>query len=470
MSAGFWTLWIRWLLLPAAVSGSLDTVAEVPPITSQALVALPTPAQLAWQQREVEMFVHFGINTFAGVEWGSGTASPQLFNPTNLDVGQWVAVARSFGARGIVLTCKHHDGFCLWPTITTAYSVTNSPWKGGQGDVVAELAQACREAALAFGVYVSPPDLHEPSFGRDHAAYNEFFRRQLRELLTRYGEVAEVWFDGAQPSPRKQQYDFASYYRLIRELQPKAVIVSKGPDVRWVGNEEGGAREAEWSVLPLPRPAEEFDWPDLMNQDLGSRRQWKPDSHAHWYPAVADVPLRPNWFWSADDERKQKQVSQLLQLHDQSVGRNAGLLLNVSPDRSGKIPKADVRRLADFGEALRERYATNLAVAGSWQVNLAEGGGTNRWTGVLAFPTPVRANAVVLREDIRAGQRVERWQIRTDEDTGSPEEVPWGSGSTIGYRRLFRGAARTVREIRVQLPETRAEPILLRPEVYLFEK
>jgi alpha-L-fucosidase len=300
---------------------------------SNSLTARPSSAQIAWQEREVELFLHFGINTFAGVEWGSGQASPRLFNPTNLDCRQWVDVARSGGARGAVLTVKHHDGFCLWPTDTTDYSVRASPWQVGKGDVVREFADACREAGLAAGLYLSPADLHEPSYGRDHAAYNEFFRRQLRELLTRYGEVSEIWFDGVTPGNLRQQHDWASYYRVIRELQPQTVIVTRGPDVRWVGNEAGIARESDWSVIPLPLPAADHDWPDMIG-DLGSRARWKESSHAHWYPAVATVSLRPGWFWAPGEDHRLRERNELLRFHDQTVGRNDGLLFNVPPDRT----------------------------------------------------------------------------------------------------------------------------------------
>ena len=216
-------------------------------IVSKASRVVPSPNQVAWQEREFIAFAHFGMNTFTDREWGDGKESPALFNPTDLDARQWVQAFKAAGMRLLILTAKHHDGFCLWPTATTTHSVKSSPWKNGNGDVVAEVARACREAGLAFGVYVSPWDRHEPSYG-DSPRYNELFRAQLRELLTGYGEIAEVWFDGANgegPNGKRQVYDWPSYYRVVRELQPKAVIFGMAPDVRWVGTESGYGRDTE---------------------------------------------------------------------------------------------------------------------------------------------------------------------------------------------------------------------------------
>lgn len=458
------------VLFVVVLLGIVPTLMAKAELLANSFATYPAEAQVAWQEREVELFLHFGINTFVGVEWGSGKTSPRHFNPTNLDCRQWVAVARSGGARGAVLTAKHHDGFCLWSTDTTDYSVRASPWQAGKGDVVREFVDACREAGLAPGLYLSPADLHEPSYGRDHAAYNEFFRRQLRELLTRYGEVSEIWFDGATPGNLRQQHDWQSYYRLIRELQPQTVIVTRGPDVRWVGNEAGIARESEWSVIPLPRPAAEYDWPDMIG-DLGSRARWKETSQAHWYPAVATVSLRPGWFWTPNEDHRIRDLGELLRIHDQTVGRNAGLLLNVPPDRTGQIAAADARRIAAFGESLHRRYSTNLAVVATWQVTATPEDGTNQWTGVMTFPQPVKFNAVVLREDIRQGQHVESWQLWPwPDDPTVPAPKPWGTGTTIGYKRLSRGAAVTTRELRLRITESRTDPKLLPPEVHWFPR
>ena len=222
-------------------------------IVDKASRVVPSRNQLDWQAREFIAFAHFGMNTFTDREWGDGTESPSLFNPTDFDARQWVQVFKAAGMKLLILTAKHHDGFCLWPTATTTHSVKSSPWKNGNGDVVAEVARACRDAGLAFGVYVSPWDRHDPSYG-DSPRYNELFRQQLRELLTGYGDIAEVWFDGANgegPNGKRQVYDWPSYYRVVRELQPNAVIFGMAPDVRWVGTESGYGRETEWSVVPL---------------------------------------------------------------------------------------------------------------------------------------------------------------------------------------------------------------------------
>ena len=269
-------------------------------IVSKASRVVPSPNQLDWQAREFIAFAHFGMNTFTDREWGDGKESPALFNPIDFDARQWVQAFKAAGMKLLILTAKHHDGFCLWPTATTTHSVKSSPWKNGKGDVVAEVARACREAGLAFGVYVSPWDRHEPSYG-DSPSYNELFRAQLRELLTGYGEIAEVWFDGANgegPNGKRQVYDWPSYYRVVREHQPGAVIFGMAPDVRWVGTESGYGRETEWSVVPLklregaalraeaPHPLDDAFVPgDLTAPDLGSRDAIRSAAVLAWYPA-----------------------------------------------------------------------------------------------------------------------------------------------------------------------------------------
>jgi alpha-L-fucosidase len=428
-----------------------------------AVHATPSSAQMAWQQREMEMFIHFGINTFANAEWTDGRISAARFQPSALDARQWVSAAEAFGAKGVVLTCKHHDGFCLWPTATTDYSVASSPWRAGRGNVVAETATACREAGLAFGVYLSPADLHEPTHGRDGPAYTGFVLRQLRELLTGYGPISEVWFDGADPTNGRRNLDFHAAYRLIRALQPGAVIVSKGPDVRWVGNENGTARESEWSVIPLPCSPEACDWPDMTGVDLGGRTRWAAASEAVWYPAVANVALRPNWFWNAGDNGRAKPVAELLRIHELSWGRNAGLLLNVSPDTRGLVPEDDFQRLTRFGEALRRRYGTNFADGARWTVEKKPTG----WMGRLELDDEVTCNALAVREDVRFGQFVERWFVKV-RDPRTTNALEWASGTTIGHRRLVRGQTIRVRELEVEIPETRGQPKLLRPELHMI--
>jgi len=274
------------------------------------MLVKPTPQQLAWQESELTMFLHFGINTFTDREWGDGKEDPKLFNPIELDARQWVQVAKDAGFKYMILTAKHHDGFCLWPSEYTEHSVKNSPWRAGKGDVVRELADACQEAGMKMGIYLSPWDRHEQTYG-DSPVYNQYFRNQLTELLTNYGEISEVWFDGAcgeGPNGRRQEYDWQSYYEVIRKLQPNAVIAICGPDIRWVGNEDGVARETEWSVQ---------DANPVIHKDIEGKV---------WYPAECDVSIRPGWFWHKSQDDKVKSLEHLLDIYYKSVGRNRTLL------------------------------------------------------------------------------------------------------------------------------------------------
>lgn len=291
----------------------------------RAVACVPSPRQLAWQKLEFTAFVHFGVNTFSDREWGTGTESPELFDPAELDAEQWVRTFAEAGMRGVILTAKHHDGFCLWPTAYSPHSVRTSPWRGGRGDVVRDLADACRRHGLRFGFYLSPADLNaiergvygngsekrpssiptpvdgapppRPAFEYTVDDYNRYFLNQLYELLTGYGPVFEVWFDGANPKPGTgQTYDYAAWYDLIRKLAPDAVIAIKGPDVRWVGNEAGESRPDEWSVIPLESPPDENPWRDRTEPDLGSRAKLRGAAALHWYPAEVDVSIRPAGF------------------------------------------------------------------------------------------------------------------------------------------------------------------------------
>jgi alpha-L-fucosidase len=375
----------------------------------------------------------------------------------------------------LILTAKHHDGFCLWPTATTTHSVKSSPWKNGNGDVVAEVARACREAGLAFGVYVSPWDRHEPSYG-DSPRYNEFFKTQLRELLTNYGEIAEVWFDGANgegPNGRRQVYDWPSYYRVVRELQPKAAIFGMAPDVRWVGTESGYGRETEWSVVPLtlregaaprpdsPHPLDDAFMPgDLTAPDLGSREAIRSASVLAWYPAETDVSIRPGWFYHAKQDAQVKTPEKLVDIYFSSVGRNGVLLLNVPPDTRGRIADADVKSLEGMRTILARAFATPVAEARPPKP--AAGGGL---PGRFEVPVPAgrRFDVALLQEDIRQGQRVEQFTLEICA-AGACRE--FARGTTIGHKRLLRfpevqvGPADRDARIRLTIGQTRGTPAL----------
>ena len=413
-------------------------------IVRKATDIVPTPSQLAWQEMEFIAFAHFGMNTLADREWGEGTEDPALFNPTDFDTRQWARVIKDAGMKMIIVTAKHHDGFCLWPSKLTEHSVKNTSWRGGKGDVVREVAEACREAGLKFGVYLSPWDKHEPTYG-DSPVYNEFFRSQLRELLTGYGEVTEVWFDGAcgeGPNGKRQEYDWPSYYRVVRELQPKAVIFGMGPDLRWVGTESGYGRETEWSVVPVQiREPAAFSSPsfsldelfipgDMTASDLGSREALRSARALAWYPAETDVSIRPGWFYHAGQDAEVKTPEKLVDIYFSSVGRNGVLLLNIPPDKRGRVHDSDIRSLTGMRRILDETFKTDFASGAKIKAGKGRKGrpaaliidhdNQTYWTtdeGIeaerleLELPQEQTFNVAMLQEHIRGGQRVEEFAL-----------------------------------------------------------
>jgi len=386
------------------------------------VIPKPTAEQAAWQDFELTAFAHFGMNTFTDREWGEGTEDPARFNPTQFDARQWVRALKAAGFKLLILTAKHHDGFCLWPSRFTEHSVKNSPWRGGKGDVVREVADACREGGIKFGFYVSPWDRHEQMYGTP--AYNEHFLHQLRELLTQYGPVTEVWFDGAcgeGPNGKRQEYDWPRYYALVRELQPKALIAICGPDIRWVGNESGVAREDESSVQP----------------DANGQR---------WYPAECDVSIRPGWFYHAAEDGKVKTLEQLMEIYYQSVGRNSNLLLNVPPDRRGLIHENDAKRLAELGAEIKRRFGKSVAETKGRGVAIE-----------LALSKPAQIDHVVLMEDIREGERVRGWVVEGLVD-GAWKELC--KGAVIGHKRIVRFEPVVVSKVRLRCLDSAAEPII----------
>lgn len=406
----------------------------------------PTPRQLAWQQLETTAFLHFTVNTYTDKEWGDGTESPAIFNPVKLDARQWIRSLRDAGFKMAIITAKHHDGFCLWPSKQTEHSVKNSPWKNGKGDVVREVADACREYGLKFGVYLSPWDRHEARYGT--AAYNDYYKAQLRELLTNYGPVSEVWFDGAKGENAKDMtYDFAGYWALVRELQPQAVLFSDaGPDVRWVGNEAGNAGETCWSTINTKGLAPGVADPKYLNQGDPAGKQW--------VPAETDVSIRPGWFYHASEDAKVRSAQNLVNLYYQSVGRNSLLLLNVPPNRDGLLADSDVASLAAFRRVLNETFKTNLVAKNS---KLTDKQLTTFVPLAATQPLVIDLNGeqtfdrIMLQENIANGQhiaagRVEYW-------TGSEWKL-LQNFTTVGYKRLMRFPA--VRSSRIRLMITNA--------------
>ncbi len=460
-------------------------------IVRKAAEVVPTGPQWAWQQREFIAFAHFGMNTFTNREWGQGTEDPKLFDPTDFDPRQWVKAFKDAGMDMLILTAKHHDGFCLWPSRYTSHSVKSSPWRGGKGDVVGDVVKACREFGLRVGIYLSPWDRHEPSYG-DSPKYNEHFRGQLRELLTDYGPIDEVWFDGANgegPNGKRQVYDWPSYYKVIRELQPQAVIFGMAPDVRWVGTESGYGRETEWSVTPIdlrgldaaaaasPFPLDGVFKPgDLTAADLGSREKIAAATGLFWYPAETDVSIRPGWFYHPADDDKVKTPEKLVDIYFSSVGRNSTLLLNVPPDTRGRIHDNDVKSLLGMKAILDATFKANLAAGatikstseatGHGPAAVLDGNKDTYWTPAegaesaaleMEFPDDRTFDLALVQEYIRAGQRVESFVL---EAWDGKAWTAFARGTTIGYKRLLRFAPVTARKVRLTIERSRACPAL----------
>ena len=431
---------------------------------------VPTPQQYAWQQMELTAFLHFGINTFTGREWGDGKEDPALFNPSELDAEQWVKSLKNAGFKMVILTAKHHDGFCLWPTATTKHSVASSPWKNGQGDVVKELRKACDKYDMKFGVYLSPWDRNAECYG-DSPRYNEFFIRQLTELLSNYGEVHEVWFDGANgegPNGKKQVYDWDAFYKTIQRLQPKAVMAIMGDDVRWVGNEKGIGRETEWTATVLTpgiytRSQENNKRLGVFGkaEDLGSRKILEKATELFWYPSEVDVSIRPGWFYHAEEDGKVKSLKHLSDIYFQSVGYNSVLLLNIPPDRRGLIHEADIKRLKEFADYRQQTFADNRVKNGRkcWCA-------TSGSEIVYTLKAKSEINLVMLQEDITKGQRVEAFTVEALTDKGWKEV---GKGTTIGYKRMLRFPAVKASQLRVKIDECRLTAYVSQVAAYYAE-
>ena len=478
------------LLVAALAAGAAGT----PPPAPHG--AVPSDRQLAWHELETYAFLHFSINTFTDREWGYGDESPAAFTPTDFDADRIVTALKRGGMTAVILTAKHHDGFCLWPTRTTAHSVAASPWRGGSGDVVREIADACRRHGLKFGVYLSPWDRNHPAYGTP--AYVDVYRAQLRELLTGYGEIAEVWHDGANGGdgyyggaretrridPRTY-YDWPGTWTLVRDLQPGAVIFSDvGPDVRWVGNEKGVAGETNWAPfepagpdggVPAPGHVRTADSPTGHQQ--GSR----------WIPAECDVSIRPGWFWHEAENDRVKTAGELFDLYFQSVGRGCSLLLNVPPDRRGRIHEIDAAALEGFHDLVRRTFAVDLT-AGAGIVatdirgkdpaygpeRLIDHDRTTYWAasdGVrtatigLDLPGPAKFSVIRLREAIQFGQRVEAFAVEAWQDVAW---VPIATGTTIGPSRLLRLDRPVIaRRVRLRITRAAASPALSEFGLYL---
>lgn len=455
---------------------------------------VPTPRQLAWQELEFYGFVHFTVNTFTDQEWGFGDEQPAVFQPTEFDADQIVAACRDAGMKGLILTAKHHDGFCLWPSAYTEHSVKNSPWKGGQGDVVAEFATACRKHGLQLGLYLSPWDRNHADYGRP--AYVEYYQNQIRELLTRYGPVFEMWFDGANGGTGyyggardERTIDYNTYYdwpgvrALIRQLQPECAVWCGQyrtadrliwADCRWGGSEGGDVGDPCWNTLDSRR----------VEINIGDYQHGHRDGDT-WCPAEGDVSIRPGWFYHAHEDDRVKSPEQLMEIYYTCVGRGANLILNVPPDRRGQLHARDVEVLRQFGRLLADTFRDDLAGAARVTAShvrgddpafgpqqLVDGDRATYWSTddavtaaevVLEFPQPITFNVVRLREYLPLGQRIDEWAVDVWQD-GAWQE--YARGQAIGACRLVRSAPHSTSRVRVRIVRAAACPALA--EVALF--
>jgi len=469
------TLWVA-----ATMSGK--SIAKVQPPAPYG--PLPSTRQLRWHEMEFYGFVHFTVNTFTDKEWGYGDEAPAVFNPTDFDAEQIVRTARDAGMRGLILTCKHHDGFCLWPSKYTEHSVKNSPWKNGRGDVVKEISDACRKYGLKFGVYLSPWDRNHKDYGR--AEYLTYFRNQLRELLTGYGPVFEIFLDGANGGDgfyggaretrridRESYYDWATTWQLVRSIQPDACLFSDaGPDVRWVGNERGVAGEPDWATL------NRNDFVPGRGDQSRLNRGDRPGTD--WVPAECDVSIRPGWFYHQAEDSRVRSARNLVDLYYSSVGRGASLLLNLAPDRRGQISAPDVESLREFRRLMDATFVKDLArgakasasnTRGSGDPrfsahNVIDGRGDTYWSTDDQSKTPelildlgreVTFNVVRLREYLPLGQRVEAFAVDAWQN-GQWQE--FASGTSIGNCRLVRGKFVTTMKVRLRITQAPVCPAI----------
>jgi alpha-L-fucosidase len=449
------------------------------------LSPVPTEAQLRWHEMETNAFIHFTINTFTDKEWGFGDENPGLFNPDSLNVDQWIATLKKAGFKGIILTTKHHDGFCLWPSQFTQHSIKNSPYKKGKGDLVKEVSEACRKHDLKFGIYVSPWDRNHPEYGRP--PYLEYYRNQLTELFNNYGPVFEMWFDGANGGDgyyggkrETRKINGATYYEwprtldLVRQISPDVLFFSDaGPHIRWVGNEKGIAGITNWNSIT----------PDTLyagKARIESLLQTGSENGTHWIPAEVDVSIRPGWFYHQKEDSLVKTPENLFEIYLTSVGRGSTLLLNVPPDKRGVIHEKDVEVLASWRKLIDEAFSNNLATdpvevaASSYRGdhpdyapnNVTDGNPETYWTtndGVknayvdVTLKEPVQIKYIVLQEYIKAGQRVKAFQVEIR------EEDKWrkiAEGTTIGYKRILKVDPVNAKEVRVTINDSKACPMI----------
>lgn len=471
-----------------ALMFSVNAMAQVKKVAPPAPVyPVPTAKQLAWHQMEMNAFIHFTTNTFTDKEWGYGDESNSVFNPTNVDANQWASTLKNAGFKMMILTTKHHDGFCLWPSKFTEHSIKNSPYKNGKGDIVKETSEAAKKVGLKFGVYLSPWDRNRADYGQP--SYVTYYRNQLQELFTQYGTVTEMWFDGANGGDgyygganEKRKIDGKTFYqwpetlKLIRGIQPNVVFFSDaGPDIRWVGNEEGKAGRTNWNNISADTLyAGKGGIENLLNTGAAEGK--------NWIPAEVDVSIRPGWFYHAKEDSLVKSPEKLFEIYLSSVGRGSNLLLNVPPDRRGQFHANDVKALQGFTTLLKKELGKNLALNASVKADsyragyapsaLTDGNKNSYWaTNDEVKTASLEVNLgstktvkyVLLQEYIQLGQRVKAFNIEVWKD-GKWQSV--ANETTIGYKRIVKITPEKTDKIRINILDSRACPVLSNIEIY----
>lgn len=482
---------VRSLFLLAILPNTLVYSQAKKPNPPAPVLPIPSASQMKWHEMELNAFVHFTTNTFTGKEWGFGDESPSVFNPSSANASQWTSVLKETGFKTLILTCKHHDGFCLWPSKYTEHSVKNSPYKNGKGDIVKETSDACKKYGLKFGVYLSPWDRNRADYGT--ASYVEYYRNQLKELFTTYGPVFEMWFDGANGgdgyyggSREARKINGATYYdwpttlRMVDSMQPGVIFFSDaGPGVRWVGNERGIASLTNWNTINTDSI---YAGKSGIEQLLGTGSI----DGDKWVPAEVDVSIRPGWFYHKEEDEKVKTAEQLFDIYLTSVGRGSTLLLNIPPDRRGLFHEKDVASLRGFKELLTKSFSINLAkgakvradnVRGKSRtyaaLNLLDGNKETYWAtddGLtsssieLNLAKPSTVNYILLQEYIKLGQRVKSFTIEVWANNSWQSVVE--NGTTIGYKRILKINPIETQRIRITIKDSKAAVVLSNVEVY----
>lgn len=441
--------------------------------------AIPSPRQLAWHDQDYYAFIHFGPNTFTAKEWGDGREKPEIFLPTQLDTDQWCKTFRDAGMSGVIITAKHHDGFCLWPSKYSTHTVAQSSWMGGKGDVLKLLAESCRKFGLKMGVYLSPWDRNHPLYGTP--GYNQVFANMLQEVLTQYGPIFEVWFDGANgegPNGKKQVYDWNLFNQTVRKYQPNAVIFSDaGPDIRWVGNEAGHSAPTCWATINRDRYVPGTPYSSELTEGIAGG--------SHWVPAECDVSIRKGWFWKESENNTVKSADKLMSIYLQSVGQNASLLLNVPPDRRGLIHEKDVEALMAFKEAREAFFDQEISQEATYSASHTRGrsdrfsadhlkNGEGYWAVdddvkrasiTLTWQEPVTFDSIVLAEPIQFGQRISAFRITAEDGQGNENEI--AVGTTIGDMRIIPlDKPVTAQKIEILILDSLAPPALELVQVF----